>query len=61
MSKLTTIMLNKAELREAWRCLLLDREIVREMLRKEKNSYSFKKSARLLNSILRKFSEATDE
>ena len=61
MSKFLSIMLTKAELREARDCLILERENVTEGLRKERNDASYKKAARLLDSILKKFSEATDE
>jgi len=63
MSKFITIMLTKAELLEAWHFLLIGRENVTECLRGDKNdaSSSYKKSARLLDSILKKFSEATEQ
>ena len=61
MSKFLSIMLTKAELREAWDCLLMERENVTECLRKDKNDASYKKAARLLDSILNKFSEASEQ
>ena len=61
MSKFITIMLTKAELREAWDCVILERESVTENLRKDKNDAFEKKSARLLDSILVKFSEASEQ
>lgn len=61
MSKFLSIMLTKAELKEAWDCCFFERVNVTESLRKDKNDASYKKAARLLDSILNKFMEATDE
>ena len=63
MSKFLSIMLTKAERNEAWHWLLVARENVTECLRGDSNdaSSSYKKSARLLDSILKKFSEAKEQ
>ena len=61
MSKFLSIMLTKAEFCEARDCLILERENVTEGLRKDKNDAFDKKAARLLDSILKKFSEAKEQ